>query len=686
MLKIKKIWQKKLFKNYFIFCITFLLLEIIFRSIANLSILSFSMLRVFIGVNILSLIFGYISKLLPRKGSMIFNILIILIFSIYGVAQLGFKNYLGVYLSFGSSSQAGTVTSYFMEYLRSFHWFYYLIFIPFILVLLYYILVDKKVSVDLPKLIKNKRYYINKSITLGSLIVLIILYFITLTTSFMQDKKIKATAYQIFQKPVSPTLAISNFGFTMFSFLDIKESLAPGKEITNDVYYDPSNIKNYNKEDVIVPQVTIDNEKWKNIIENETDDNKNLLNKYFISKKATESNEYTGLFKDKNLIMIMLESGSNLIINEEYYPNITKLYNEGWHFTNYYSPRNTCSTINNEFSNLTGLYTISNNCTAKEYKDNVYFESIFNLFNNAGYDTKSYHNYTEHYYPRSTIHPNMGVGEYFGVEKLNIPYSTVYGDWPSDEDFIDSYLNYLDQYDKDKPFMNFLTTVTSHQTYMDDSKFNNLYRDDFPDKYAYDVRSYMSKVRVLDNAIGKLVDGLKDRDLLDDTVIVMFADHYPYGLRQDNLSDALGVDISVDNNAENVPYIIYSPSIDSKTFSQYTMHVNTTPTIANLFGLDFDSRIYEGSDVLSKDYESLVIFDDASWKNEYAYYDAGTSEISYYTDKTYEENEILEINERVNYRLSMSSLAIKNDYFKYLDELLNNDDNDEDKVSVAIDE
>lgn len=671
MKKIKKVWQNKFFKNYFILSIALLSMEIIFRLIASLPILSYSFFRIFIGINILSIILGFISYHIPKKGSKIFNLIIILIVTIYGIAQLGFKNYLGVYVSFGSSSQVGAVTDYFLDYMRSLHLSYYLMLIPFILILLYYILIDKKVSFDLPKRIKDKRYKIIRICSSLMILVLVFLYFLTLKVDFMQDKTIKATAYQIFKKPVSPALAISNFGFLEFGLLDIKESIIPGAEIENEILYNPDEISNkVDKEAPIKPQVTIDNEIWKDITEKETGPNWSTLNKYYISKKPTKTNEYTGMFEGKNLIMIMLESGSNLIYNEEYFPNIAKLYNEGWHFDNYYSPRNTCSTINNEFSNLTGLYTISNNCTAKAYQNNVYFESIFNLFNASGYETKSYHDYTEHYYPRSTIHKNMGVGEYFGVEKLNIPYTTLYGDWPSDIDFIESYLNFLDDYNKDKPFMNFLTTMTSHQTYNVESNFNDMYRSDFPDTYGYDVQSYLSKIKVVDEAIGKLIDGLEKRDLLDDTIIVMFADHYPYGLDSDNLSNALGVDITKDQNAENVPYIIYNPNIGKKTIKKYSMHVNTTPTIANLFNLSYDSRLYEGSDVFSDTYESLAIFADGSWKNEYAYYDAGTSKINYYTKKKYTDEEILNINESVDLKLNMSRLAIKNYYFEYLDKQL----------------
>ena len=90
----------------------------------------------------------------------------------------------------------------------------------------------------------------------------------------------------------------------------------------------------------------------KDIIENETNNTLNTLNKYFISQNISDKNEHTGLFKDKNLIVIMMESVNDIIINSKYYPNFDYLLNHSYYFENNYSPRNSCATANNEFSTL----------------------------------------------------------------------------------------------------------------------------------------------------------------------------------------------------------------------------------------------------------------------------------------------------------------------------------------------
>ena len=95
--------------------------------------------------------------------------------------------------------------------------------------------------------------------------------------------------------------------------------------------------------------------------------------------------------------------------------------------------------------------------------------------------------------------------------------------------------------------------------------------------------------------------------------------------------------------------------------------MNIVPTLANLFNLDYDPRLYMGTDLLSDDYESLVVFADGSWKNELAYYNASTGNVKYYADFEYSTSEIQEINENVTLEMKMSNLAIKHNYFSYLE-------------------
>ena len=273
----------------------------------------------------------------------------------------------------------------------------------------------------------------------------------------------------------------------------------------------------------------------------------------------------------------------------------------------------------------------------------------------------------------------MGSGKVDGAKDLGIKTASYYGEWPSDVEFFEKAFDIVLNDDSTAPWMTWLTTVTSHQPYSNNSTYGELYKDDFKALgYSNSVSRYLSKLKVVDEAIGVMIDKLLEAGELENTVIVMLADHYPYGLNKSYISEIIDHELG-DYEIEKTPFVIYNSSMNSKTFSEYNSYINLVPTIANLMNLDYDPRLYMGDDLLSDDYESLVVFADGSWKNEIAYYNASTSKIKYYTEATYTAEEIQRINTEIDLKISMSSKAIKSNYFKYLGEKLEEYENN-DKV------
>ena len=663
----KKLLNNKLIKNYLIILIFTNLLEISFRLISQSKVFDVSLLRIFIGLNFVSLLISFILSWTNKKSIKIFNIIIAFIFSIYAFLQLGFNNFIGVYMSFNTTSQLGAVTDYVKEFLASFLFRFYLIFIPFILLIIYYIFIDKFTELKL-----NKKFVLKSHIKyepgiriISSLIILFLLGFLyneTLTIPFMQNELQTVSNEDLFAYPSVPSLVINEFGVIGFGFLDVKS-----------LYVEPTNNYVFNGEEnnniSINTDRTFDDTLWNELISNESSKKLNNINNYLINNTISDYNDYTGLFEGKNLIVIMMESVNEIFINKDLYPNFYKLYSEGISFTNNYSPRNSCATGNNEFSAMTGIYSIQNNCTANVYRKNTYPYSIFNLFNNAGYKTMSMHDYTEAYYYRSIIHQNMGSGKYYGVQDLGIPYYNEYKNWASDEDFMEVAMD-ITLSDTSEPFMLWLTTVSSHQPYVQSSVEGDKYLSitDGTD-YPMDLRRYMSKLKTLDNALGILLERLEESNELDDTVIALFGDHYPYGLKDSTINYVLDYDLD-DYEREKTPFVIYNSEISPQSIDKYTSYINLTPTIANLFNLNYDPRLYMGYDVLSDDYWNVVTFADGSWKNNLVYYNAGTSSVKYYVEDGMSIDEIKNINQIITNKMQMSSNIIKNNYFKYLDESL----------------
>lgn len=670
-------------KNFLIIFTTTILIELLFRILSNNLFFGWAIARISVYLIMISLLVSFISSFFKNKISIIINLVLVFIFNVYSFLQLGFNNFIGVYMSLNTTSQLGAVKDYVREFIKSFNLSFYLIFIPFILIVLYYIFLDKRVYIEKPELKKEvkKKYIFKKIGVFASLFVSVFLiYYSTLTIPFMQNKYQLKDNLDLAINPLVPSTTINELGVLKFSLSDLRTKFFPIEEKVDDIIFNDKQGTTDNERKVADEDTLI------SIAKSEQNPTYKNLNNYFLSQNITEKNNYTGLFKDKNVIVIMMESVNDIFINPELYPNFYKLYSEGWHWKNNYSPRNSCSTGNNELSGMTGLYSIYNSCTANIYKNNTYFTSIFNLFNKNNYYTTSMHDYTEAYYYRSTIHSNAGSQRYYGVNDLNIPYQNEYRNWASDEDFMNKFLEIMDSWNDEKPFMTWLTTVSSHQPYSVSSILGDKYLDLLKDyDYPMDLKRYMSKLKVLDNGLGVLIKGLEERGKLSDTVIVLYGDHYPYGLSNSTISKVLSYDLA-NYEVERVPFVIYNSEIEAEEFPDYTSYVNIVPTIANLCDLDYDPRLYMGHDLLSSDYESMVIFADGSWKNSAAYYNAASSKLTTYQEGVYTESDILAINEKVHLKISMSNSAIKNNYFAYLENRLDdmkNNDNNEEMISQA---
>ena len=655
MKKVVEILKNVLKNNVIVLTLFIFIVEMLFKILSGYFSFDYSILRILLSSYFLSIIINLIKNKLANK---IVSAIIYFIITIYSFCQLGFYNFLGNYISVNSSSQLGKVTDYIKDFFDSFKTSYYIILIPFIIYLIY-LYFNKEVKNTL-----NKKYLVITP-------VVIVMYILTMTLGFMQNKYQYMSNVELFHNPSIPSVTVNQFGTSMFAVIDIKSKLFNTFE------------SEVNNVEIEIKKEDKDLEMLEYIIDKEQDEVLNKINKFFYNQDSHEDNEYTGVFKDKNLIMIMLESIGNVLDYPEYFPNLSKLYNEGISFTNNYSPRNTCATGNNEFSALTSLFTINHTCSANMYRGNSYTQSIFNIFKNSGYETSSYHNYTEQYYYRSTIHEKLGSGKYYGVEDLEIPYDEEYKEWPSDVDLIEKSYKIFSQ---DEKYMAFLTTVTSHQPYSTSSEYGDKYLSLFKNlKVSMSVKRYFSKVKELDNAIGRLLELLEEDGKLDDTVIVMFGDHYPYGIKTNELQKIFDYDLEENMEIEKTPFVIYNSQLTGRKMNSYTTYMNILPTIANMFDLEYDSRFYMGEDLFSKDYSNIAIFTDGSWQSKYAFYDAAKSKLNYINDNyKYTSDEVIKINETINQKISMSNMIITRNYFNYLEkemEEYNNLDNENNNVN-----
>ena len=307
-----KLLGNRFLKNCLLLFIFLMLVEIVFRLISSIQVFDMTFVRIIMGLAILSIGFSFVFSWLNNTINKIFNFLLVFIASFYAYLQLGFNNFIGTYMSINTRSQLGAVIDYIKEFLASFFWYYYLIFVPFILLILYYIFIDKRITS------KGKKFELKypfkgepivRTITTGIIItVLCILYSNSLYAKEFKTKFQTISNADLFRYPSVPSLAVNQFGIIGYGILDMKSI---NKEDPNDYSFDIEDIEfpDMNKEEEPKEEGkktrTIDDTNWEKIIEEETNNKYNKINKYLINQKITDYNEMTGIFEGKNLIVIM---------------------------------------------------------------------------------------------------------------------------------------------------------------------------------------------------------------------------------------------------------------------------------------------------------------------------------------------------------------------------------------------
>lgn len=607
----KKFWFDIIYRTCFFFSV-----EILFRMIEKYSLFTWGVIRILLFYIIFNILLELIElKIKNTRVNRIINISLLFIFSLYAWGQIAFHNFLGNYVSVGTSNQIHSVWSYVLEYFHSTEPYYYVLWIPFIICIVSLFIPDDK------KIIRNS--VINAKDIKYSILVMfggVLLYVSSIFIPFMQNPLQIVPTSMLLSKATNPSVAVHEFGTSMFFLVDFKNSLFSFRE----------------------------------------DDYKATLDKYFARREKVGTNEMTGLFKDKNVIVIMMESVNGAIMDRELFPNFSYLLSHSMNFTNNYSPRNSCATADAEFSAITSLYALNRECTMNAYPESDYSESLFNIFRKSGYKVTSYHGYDDTFYPRSVTHIHMGSEAYYDKDALML--DGVDPDWPSDEELM---FKASELFTKESPFMAWITTISSHQSYLTDARGTDTLASLLSDRgYSEEVVRYLSKVKILDNGLGTLIKSLREKDILKDTVIVLFGDHYPYALEDESVRMIVDYDIDVFHEIERVPLIIYQDDLEKCDYDYNTSYMNLTPTLANLFDISYDSRLYLGEDIFSPSFSNRLIFADSSWQDSKARFDSSTSEITYFTESPYSAQDIERINYDTFLKKDVSRLAIENNYFR----------------------
>ena len=406
------------------------------------------------------------------------------------------------------------------------------------------------------------------------------------------------------------------------------------------------------------------------------------MHNYFSSKTASQQNEYTGMFKGKNLIQITAEAFSPYVISKELTPTLYKLTHEGFVFTNYYQPGWGQSTTGGEFAHMTGIiptWVNGNLSFYASHQDYMPF-ALGNQFRALGYTTVAYHNNSYTYYNRHLTHPNLGYDYYGQGNGLTL---TVPG-WPySDLEMMElTAPAYIEDYvNTGKPFHAYYMSVSGHANWGWGNAMSAKNREAAVAAYpnaSQPVQGYIAANLELEYALTYLLEQLEAAGIADDTVICMTADHYPYALVADEVDyyqELSGKqDSELDISRYKNTWLLWSGSMESSvTVRTPCSAIDILPTVSNLFGLEFDSRLMSGHDVFAQNYNAsqastcmpLVILPTAggnSWATAAGTYDAKTRTFTPNPGITVADDYVKTVSSLIDAKYSYARQLIQYDY------------------------
>lgn len=420
-------------------------------------------------------------------------------------------------------------------------------------------------------------------------------------------------------------------------------------------------------EDIPVPQIDPEIDFGK-LYSSTDDEGLKSLSAYFSGVEPTYQDEYTGMFKGYNVVFVTAESLSTYGISEEATPTLYKIYHDGFEFTNFYNPLWYHSTIDGEYTNCLSQYPASSKWSFEASADTYQPYALGNILNAKGYKSYGYHDFDATYYDRTKTHPNMGYSTFKAIGAgLDIPDHVMYSDLECMEAVYEDFIN-------DDHFNMYFMSFSGHLPYNYDMQYLCQKNREEAEaalagqNYSDEAVAYVAAQIELDKALEFLMDKLDAAGKLDNTLFIVAPDHYPYGLSDGTYNELAGSDVENDPfELHRNQFGIWSSSMEkSVTIDKLCSSVDILPTVLNLLGADFDSRLLAGRNIMS-DCDPLVIFANQSFITDKVKYNAGTGEVTYLVPESqvpagYIDDMITEVENR----LYISDEMINTDYYSFV--------------------
>ncbi|MCC5800210.1 LTA synthase family protein [Rossellomorea vietnamensis] len=379
--------------------------------------------------------------------------------------------------------------------------------------------------------------------------------------------------------------------------------------------------------------------------------------------------EMFGVAKDKNLIIVSLESLQNFVINsevngQEITPFLNDFIGESYYFDQFYHQTQQGKTSDSEFIMDNSLYPLNRGAVFFTHSGNE-FESMTEKLGENGYYTSAMHANNKSFWNRDIMYDSLGYDRYYSLPDYDVTEENSVNWGMKDIPFFEQSVEHMKQ--MPQPFSTKMITLTNHYPFTLDEE------DKLIDPYtSHDgtVNRYFQTVRYMDEAVKNFIGDLKESGLYDNSVIVMYGDHY--GISENHnkaMSQYLGKDITpfVSTQLQQVPLIIHVPGEEGKTISKVSGQIDLKPTIMHLLGIDTKKDIQFGSDLFSDDHEDLAILRDGRFiSKDYVY--AGEKCWNKDTEEKTDMKYCEPFKERVDNELEYSDKIIYGDLLRFYGE------------------
>lgn len=391
------------------------------------------------------------------------------------------------------------------------------------------------------------------------------------------------------------------------------------------------------------------------------------------------ANEYTGMFEGYNLIYLTAEGFSTHAVREDLTPTLYRLINSGFVFENYYVPLWQTSTSDGEYINCTGLIP-DGQFSMRKSAENEMAYTLPRFFEKEGVVSYAYHNNSLSYYDRHLTHPNLGY-DFKGCKLGNLSEEE-WGDkifpmehpgaWPASD--LEMMQGTLPEYVNQDRFHVYYLTVSGHMNYnFKGNAMSSKNREAVAGlELSENARAYIACNIELDKALECLLTELEAAGQLEKTVICLSADHYPYAMTTEQYEELAGKSLSEGMDMYRNSIILWNAALEEEpiVIDKVCGSMDIIPTLLNLFGFEYDSRMYAGRDMLS-DEEGMVIFNDRSFVTDGVIYKRKAKETIWLKDE--EGNDIIpddakeaylaEKKQEVKERYQFSAYILQENYY-----------------------